>query len=228
VRGEEDVTTRTSRRLGGSGFTLLETVIAMVMLAIAALALSSAMASQSRLNSTAREQIAAIDAIRAYIEHMREQYPAAGSTNMAGFLFDTTTPRDFLVTSGVEGSVLRDARGLVLKMTDETGATWGPGAGVASTNWPWTDASMSTVGPIATASTTVPNILELSALGFVEPNTNHLGLDLDGDGKDTTTKASPAKQLLVPCQITLSWLSGSGAAASRRKVTVYATFGPQH
>jgi prepilin-type N-terminal cleavage/methylation domain-containing protein len=211
-----------------SGFTLLEVVFAMALLAISAMALTCSIASQTKLNNTAREQILAIDAVRAYIEHMREQYPAKGSADMSGFLDDQQTPKDFLVTSGIEVSALRDARGLVLKMTDETGKSWGPGAGSSPQNWPWSDATMSVAAPISTGTTTRPTIPELSALGFVDPNAAHVGADLDGDGTDLTKQVNPAVQLRVPCQITLSWNSGSGNTTTRRRVTVYATFGPQH
>ena len=219
---------RWDRHRGEGGFTLLEATLALGILAVAGLALTSAVASQSRLNATARERIIAINAIRAYVEHMRQQYPAAGSTNMTGFLDDKTTPRDFLPTSGIEVSAVRDPRGLVLKMTDETGWAWGPGAGAAPTNWPWSDATMSAIGPIDTKVTTRPTPSELCSLGFVNPNTAHVGADLDGDGGDTTRQVAPDHQLVVPCQITLSWLSGSGSAASRKRISIYATFGPQH
>src|SRR4051812_38810827 len=112
-----------------AGFTLVEGVFAFAILVLAALTLTGALPSGQHLTRAARERSLASNAIRAYIEAMRQSYPSdPGSTDMAGFLYDKQTPADFVPTSGAEASALRDARGLVLKMTDETGARWGPAA----------------------------------------------------------------------------------------------------
>jgi hypothetical protein len=171
---------------------------------------------------------------------------------MSGFFADTTTPADFLPgvlasgTTSIEASAMRDARGLVLKMTDETGSRWGPASGIATNMtpgalpWIWSDATMTTVAPIDTVTTVFPTLSDLDCMGMINMATGAHGRDLDGSGTISNTTSngnagSPGSvavdqsaQLFCPCQITLSWRSGSGNNVSRQRLTLYAAFGPTH
>jgi prepilin-type N-terminal cleavage/methylation domain-containing protein len=134
------------------GFTLVEVIFAISVLAIGTLMLSAAIASSCRMSAIARERAIANNAIRAYIERMRQQYPVASADgNMlaliqrgmttadgnAGSDFTTpdgpvpdSTPIFDLMTlhasGAVERSALKGATAKVWWVTDETGNSWGP------------------------------------------------------------------------------------------------------
>jgi hypothetical protein len=133
-------------------------------------------------------------------------------------------------------------------MTDETGARWGPASGISSNMtpgalpWIWSDATMTTVAAIDTSLSqpVFPTLTDLDCMGMINMATGAHGRDLDGSGtiSNTTTNgnsASPgttavdqATQLFCPCQITLSWRSGSSDKVARQRLTLYAAFGPTH
>jgi hypothetical protein len=168
--------------------------------------LIAALASQQKMNALARERSLAMNGIRAYIEAMRQAYPSKDTVNMVGFFTDITTPVDYLPTLGVEASALPDARGLVLKLGDETGYSWGPASGlnvssstaltrggvavaapcnwVTNVNqaWLWTDATMTTVASVNTGTfntgLTVPWTYTSHNTAATVPSFN----DLDGLG----------------------------------------------
>src|SRR5437016_14425382 len=98
--------TRKALRSEG-GFTLLEIMISIILLSTAALMLMATIGSQQKMDALSRERAIATCAIRAYVEAMRQNYPAKGSTDMTNLINDTTTPVDY-IPSTTEASALRD------------------------------------------------------------------------------------------------------------------------
>jgi prepilin-type N-terminal cleavage/methylation domain-containing protein len=229
-----------------SGFTLLEVVFAIMVLAIGGLMLTAAMSSSEQMSAMARERSIANSVIRAYVERLRQQYPKKNSASMVellvrgmpgstdeltsaqldkttgGTIPDSTPVYDLtrLYSSGtVERSVLKNCVANVWFCTDETGANWGPNltSNVASPT-----ATLASIG-----SSTIA-VADRTALG--------LPRDLNGNGTSTETNTityhyTDKTILLVPTKIQLEWTSGSSrsvVAGNKQSLTVYALFSPQH
>ncbi|MEZ0229443.1 MAG: prepilin-type N-terminal cleavage/methylation domain-containing protein [Planctomycetota bacterium] len=191
------------------GFTLIEVVFTVALLAVGALLLSASLASSQRMQALAREREQASNAIRAYLERMREKYPTAqNSTDMSGYLSDATTPLDYLnATSRYEKNLLRNSAARVLKATHEDGTNWGPG--VTTSN---------TIFPVASAM----SASDRASLG--------LPRQLDTDASDTQTPVPNNELVYIPVRIDVSWASGSSDTntTQRQGMTVHAVIGPQH
>lgn len=200
-----------------AGFTLVEIVFAVALLAIGALLLSISLASSQQMQALAREREVANNAVRAYIETKRQQYPDQSSTDMTGLLFDTQTPLDFLASgsnTSLEQSVLRNAVATVQKANFEGDSAqptvpppWGPSI---TTN--------STIAPVSSTMTSA----DATALG--------LPRSLDSNSSTDQNPVSNGQLLYLPVKIEVSWTPNSGerVITNRQKVTVYAVFGPQH
>jgi prepilin-type N-terminal cleavage/methylation domain-containing protein len=211
-----------------SGFTLLEVVFAIMVLAIGGLMLTAAMSSSEQMSAMARERSIANSVIRAYVERLRQQYPKKNSASMVELLVrgmpgstDELTSAQLDKTTGgtVERSVLKNCVANVWFCTDETGANWGPNltSNVASPT-----ATLASIG-----SSTIA-VADRTALG--------LPRDLNGNGTSTETNTityhyTDKTILLVPTKIQLEWTSGSSrsvVAGNKQSLTVYALFSPQH
>lgn len=201
-----------ARRAGG--FTLVEVMVTITLLAIAALLLSASLSSSTQVTSLAREQEVAYQAIRAYLERVRQQYPPQNSINMQFYYDDAQTPINFIPASGPENKVLKDPACLITKMVDETGASWGQ-----VTRFP-------TAGAFAIA---VPASNSITAA-----DRTALGLprDMNADGDATDASSARSTIQFVPVRIELQWTSATGRArgvtSNRQKVVVYAALSPQH
>ncbi|MEZ0229255.1 MAG: prepilin-type N-terminal cleavage/methylation domain-containing protein [Planctomycetota bacterium] len=228
------------------GFSLLEVVFAIAVLAIGGLMLTAAMSSSEQMSSMARERSIANSVVRAYIERLRQQYPKQNSSSMielvvrgmpgsadesasaqldkttSGSVPDSTPVYDLtkLYNSGtIERSVLRNCVANVWFCTDETGANWGP-AVTASLNTP-----TAAIASIAS-----------SAIAAADQTSLGLPRDLNGDGTATETNTvafhfTGKTILLVPMKIQLEWTSGSGrsvVSGNKQSLTIYALFSPQH
>lgn len=90
------------------GLTLIETIIALTILAMLAMTLSIMIAASQRLTDEGREKSIASQAIRSYIETKR-------TLTRAQFMVDTQTPADFLPSA----TTLKNATGEVFKVNTE-------------------------------------------------------------------------------------------------------------
>jgi len=193
----------------------------------------TALSSAQQSNAMSRERIAATNAIRGYIEDMRQKFPTTStSADMSGFMADTTTPVAYIASGSstgdaVEKAILLDPQALVLKGNDETGVTWG--TSTASSGWLWTDATLASTGAVS---------LSVSAAAKVSAF-NSGAIDLDADGTTATTAVANNKLVRVPCEITLCWRTAavrqSGTPTglnatqyARQRITVYAVFSVNH
>jgi Tfp pilus assembly protein PilE len=204
--GKREILGRTIRT---KGFTILELAMTVIILAVGILFLSAAIASSNRLTSLARERVVADNAIQAYIERMRQYYPDQSSTEMSGFLLDSTTPKDYLPSTNIESNLLKKVESYVCRTTYENGTTWNfktNTSGITPPSAPVND--------------------DLLALG--------LPRDLNGDGTTSTSTTTPIatnKIIFIPTLIYIEWLSGSSNVdknTQKQSLKVYAVFGPQH
>jgi type II secretory pathway pseudopilin PulG len=187
----------------------MEVVFTVALLAVGALLLSASIASSQRMQALAREREQASNCIRAYLERVRERYPASqNSSDMSGFLSDTSTPLDFInTTSRYERNILRSPAARILKATHEDGSNWGPGVTTSSTIFP-VSSSMAAA--------------DRTALG--------LPRQLDKNSADTQTPVPNDELVYIPIRIDVSWASGANDTntTQRQGMTVYAVVGPQH
>ncbi len=98
-----------------SGFSLLELVVAVSILAILALGFVALISSSQQFSSMTQERATAQAAVRAYVEAMRGK-------SLQQVFSDTTTPADYLGTATLGNPKVKPI-GEVWKGYDETGAT---------------------------------------------------------------------------------------------------------
>jgi prepilin-type N-terminal cleavage/methylation domain-containing protein len=96
------------------GFSLLELIVAVSILAIVALGLVALVASSRQLSAQTRERAVAQAALRAYVENLR-------SMDLNSALTDTGTPADFIQTGITLGSPKTSPKGEVWKAVSEDG-----------------------------------------------------------------------------------------------------------
>ncbi len=189
------------RRQRGSGFSLVEAMVALAVLTVSSLAFIAAIGVGQRTASLARERAEAVNSVRAYIESMRATYPPSGQTTMAGFFTDLSLP------APPTHYPLKGWSATVQKTKDETGASWS--AVVTGSTTPGTAGNAGTI-----AST------DATALG--------LPRDLDGNGNATSSLSSAtiadAAVIIIPVKVTVSWTSGAGGTQT---FTIYAFLGQQ-
>lgn len=214
---------RNQRLSGRSGFSLLEVVFAIFILTVGALIFTVALASANRMNTLGREQSVANNAIRAYLERIKNTYPAQGSTDLTSFqglivsgsgrgsaspLYDLDL---YYATNGamLDKGALKNSTGRVSLCTGETSAAaWGP-----------VFSSDTTVAAVSSTMST----LDRTACG--------LPRDLDGDGAATTVQCAQNKILEIPIKVELFWISGAdqiNANTKYQSMTVYAIISAQH
>jgi prepilin-type N-terminal cleavage/methylation domain-containing protein len=221
------------------GFTLLEVTVAISILAIGCLMLLSSLSSSERMSSIGRERAIARNVLRAYIERMRQQYPAGtGDANMgellgrgqptltasANYTDGTTVPDSTpifdlqkLYSNGlVEHGVLKNATAVVYMLTNETGAAWGPiiaGTINSPTSVATISSASATNAPLVAGMPTINGIIQpadLTALG--------LPRDMNGSGAidatDDMNSIGNYPIIMVPIKVTLTWISGSSHTIS--------------
>ncbi len=199
-------------RLNGrrAGFTLLEVVFTVALLAIGALMLSASLASSQRMQALARERETASNAIRAYLERMREKYPTTSSSaDMTGFMIDTTTPLNFInTTSRYETGILRNPAATVQRANYESTMVWGP-----------SNTSNATLAPVTSTMTAE----DQAKLGLPRQ------LDTTAGNSDPVAHDDIC---YIPVKIELTWASGvndsQNSLTQRQRMTVYAVIGNQH
>lgn len=217
-----------------AGLTLVEVVFAVAVLSVTALLLTASLASSQRMTALAREQEVATNAIRTWVEHMRQAYPTTkGSTDLSEFFADASTPADvaFLASGAIEGSILKGLEARVMMSRTEAPAAlqaWDKcqlSAGASGTPR-MNDSQVNATG--VAGSDNAVDTDDIAAL-YGPTRTR----DLNGDGDTTDGQVATSAVQVVPCKVELRWLSGAGgntinATTRKQKLVVYVLFTAQH
>ena len=215
-----------TRRASG-GFSLIETMVAIAILAVVCMGLMSLMAASTSLTNMQRQRSVAANAIQAYVEAMRGK-------SIAQIYADTTTPADYIDNSS-GASKLKHARGIVVKCDRENGVqATAVGLVVAGSFTGGSKGSANTTSDITFGSATAgSNIFDqfgspatsasdTTALAFTSG-----GRDLNGNGNSTDNlKNNMTGVVILPAMVRLEWVdSGGTGKGTLQKMVSYVCFG---
>ncbi len=176
-----------------AGFTMIELMVAVTVIAIMLIGAGSAVMTSTRLNQLIREESAAIRAAEAKIAEIRAATFAYAASSYNNHVFQARLLREHTVSMGLEVSGVAQPEGEVVLVTNETPSEAAYGRDL--------DGDGSADGVDLNGDGSVIGSLTSSSSGSLFP------LDLNGDGDTDDGVVAAASLELLPVVVIVRWRS---------------------